>query len=268
MTTATSSRPSSSSASHATAERQWRLVEVLANCPLLFDIPVSQLDDIAKVCTIVSVKAQEHAFLEGEPCRGIWVIAKGRVRLYHADAQGRQQVVSFRGPHYPLELAPALDGRPHTANAMAMEDCELVFVPRATMSALATKFPVTIRNMLDQLCLEVRQRDIAVAIASLRDARGRVGCTILQMARQYGSTTKCGTIAIDYRLTRQDIADRSGVTLETSIRVLSDLQRRALVSTRAQYIEILNLEGLRKLCECGECELDCSVFAKQRPRPA
>ncbi len=267
MTSVTSSRTPSSPTHHANAERQWHLVEVLANCPLLFDIPIAQLDEVAKDCSIVSVKAQEHAFLEGEPCRGIWVIARGRVRLYHADAQGRQQVVSFRGPNYPLELAPALDGRPHTANALAMEDCELVFMPRAAMSLLAVKFPITIRNTLDQLCLEVRQRDIAVAIASLRDARGRVGCTILQMARQYGVQTQCGTINIEYRLTRQDIADRSAVTLETSIRVLSDLQRRGLVRTRAQNIEILSLEGLRKLSECDECELDCSVFAKPRPRP-
>ena len=86
------------------------------------------------------------------------------------------------------------------------------------------------------------------------------------MADQYGVRTGDGGVSIDYRLTRQDIADRSGVTLETSIRVLSDLQRRGLVRTRAQCIEILEVERLRTLGECGECELDCSVFAKPRPR--
>ena len=242
------------------------MAQVLAQCPLLFDIPPDQLGEVAELCTVVVLLAQEHVFSEGEPCRGIWVIAQGRVRLYHADAQGRQQVVSFRGPHDPLELAPALDGRAHSASALAMDDCELVFVPRAAMVSLAQRFPVTIRNTLDQLCLELRQRDIATAIAALRDARGRVGCTVLQLARRYGARTEGGAVVIDYRLTRQDIADRSGVTLETSIRVLSELQRRGLLRTRAQYIEIVNVEALRTVCECAECELDCSVFAAPRPR--
>lgn len=267
MTAPTSSRRqwSAPTASGGGGESE-RLVGVLAQCALLFGMPMDQLEEVASVCTTVSIAPQEHVFAEGDPCGGLWVIAEGRVRLYHADAQGRQQVVSFRGPSDLLELAPALDGRAYSASALTLEECDLVYVPRATLASLGERFPVTIRNTMSQLCMEVRQRDIATAIASLRNARGRVLCTLLFMADQYGVRTGDGGVSIDYRLTRQDIADRSGVTLETSIRVLSDLQRRGLVRTRAQCIEILEVERLRTLGECGECELDCSVFAKPRPR--
>jgi CRP/FNR family transcriptional regulator len=265
--------------SSSSSRRQWplaaasrgggeseRLVAALARCALLSGIPVEQLEEVAAVCATATIAAQEHVFAEGDPCGGLWVIAAGRVRLYHSDSQGRQQVVSFRGPSDLLELAPALDGRAYSASALTLEECDLVYVSRATLASLGQRFPVTIRNTLEQLCTEVRQRDIATAIASLRDARGRVICTLVEMANQYGVRTEGGGVGIDFRLTRQDIADRSGVTLETSIRVLSDLQRRELVRTRAQSIEIVAIEGLRSLGECGECELDCSVFAKQRPR--
>jgi CRP/FNR family transcriptional regulator, cyclic AMP receptor protein len=246
-------------------ERASRLVDVLRDCPLLFGIGDEDLEDIAAVCTTAAFQPQEQIFAEGESCRGLWLLAEGRVRLYHADAEGRQHVVSFRGPHSPLDLAPALDGRAHSASAVALESCSLVFIPRATLVTLGRDYPITIRNVVDQLCVELRQRDIATAIASLRDARGRICCTLLTLAREYGLRLP-GALRIDYRLTRQDVADRSAVTLETAIRVLSDLQRKAIIRTQAQVIDILDLAGLQHSSECQECELDCSVFATPQPR--
>ncbi len=246
-------------------ERTSRLVDVLRACPLLFGISDDDLEKIGAVCSLAAFQPQEQIFAEGEPCRGLWVLAEGRVRLYHADAEGRQHVVSFRGQHAPLDLAPALDGRAHSASAVALEACTLVFVPRPTLVTLGRDYPITIRNVVDQLCVELRQRDIATAIASLRDARGRICCTLLMLAREYGLQIP-GALRIDYRLTRQDVADRSAVTLETAIRVLSDLQRKGIVRTQAQVIDILDLAGLQHSSDCEECELDCSVFAQPQPR--
>ena len=246
-------------------ERGAWLIDVLRACPLLFGIDDDNLAKIAAVCSVSTFQPQEQIFAEGEPCRGLWVLAEGRVRLYHADAEGRQHVVSFRGEHSPLDLAPALDGRAHSASAVALEACTLVFLPRPMLVSLSREYPITIRNVLDQLCVELRQRDIATAIASLRDARGRICCTLLMLAREYGLRLP-DTLRIDYRLTRQDVADRSAVTLETAIRVLSDLQRKGIIRTQAQVIDILDLAGLQHSSECQECELDCSVFAQPQPR--
>ena len=247
------------------APRNERLADILSTCPLLFGVVYEDLDAIAALCTTATFQSQEQIFAEGEPCRGLWILAEGRVRLFHADAEGRQHVVSFRGPTAALDLAPALDSRPHSASAVALEVCSLVFVPRATLVALGREYPVTIRNVVDQLCVELRQRDIATAVASLRDARGRVCCTLVQLARQYGMRTSDG-LRIDYRLTRQDVADRAGVTLETAIRVLSDLQRRNIIRTQAQVIDIIDLRGLQRCSDCEDCEMDCSVFSKPQPR--
>jgi CRP/FNR family transcriptional regulator len=174
-------------------------------------------------------------------------------------ADGRQHIVGFLAPTAPLEVASALDGRPHLATATAMDNVTAVLVPKALLPWIAEQFPVTVRNAIELLCLEVRQREIATVIASVKDARGRIGCTLLQLARQFGVPNGRGT-RIAYRLSRQDIADRSGVTIETAIRVLSDLQRRGVIHTSAQVIEIVDLEGLRGPTECDECQFDCSVF--------
>ena len=241
-----------------------RIVGLLRDCPLLYGIPDEEIPSIARMCSTHSFRAGQQIFSEGQSSTGLWVLAEGRVRLFHADARGRQQVVSFRGPSSALELAAAMDGRKHGASAAAIEDCTLVYVPRATLTSLGRQYPITIRNVIDQLCLELRQQDISTAVTSLRDARGRIGCTLLQLAREHGTPIDGGT-RINYRLTRQDIADRSAVTLETAIRVLSNLQRSGAIRTNAQVIEIVDKLGLERLTECDSCELDCSVFATPKP---
>ncbi len=238
-----------------------RLVSVLERCPLLAGLERREVEDIAALCRFQPFPAQADIFVEGQACDGLWVLASGRVRLYHSAADGRQHVVSFRGESSALELGPALDGRTYTATATALEDCVLVYVPKAVLSHLARNYPLTVRNTIEQLCLELRQRDIATAVATLKDARGRIGCTLLQLARQYGHRTP-GGVRIGFRLTRQDIADRSGGTIETAIRVLSDLQRQGVLRTQAQVIEILDVRRLQHPTNCGECQFDCSVFGQ------
>lgn len=237
-----------------------RTIAALERFPLIAGLSPAEIAEIAVQCTMHRIPAHKRVFEEGERSKGLWVITSGRVRLHHLMADGRQHVVGFRAPTAALDLSSALDGRPYTATATTLDDAELVLVPRGLLQELGRLYPVTVRNAIDLLCLEVRQRDITTAIAALKDARGRIDCALLQLARQFGR--KDGDVLrIDYRLTRQDIADRSGVTVETAIRVMSDLQQRGAIRTESQIIEILDIDQIREGACCEECQFECSVFA-------
>lgn len=242
-----------------------KFVAVLERCPLVRGLSRDEVEEIASRSSMYYFAAHRPVFEEGDPSHGAWIIVSGRVRLHHLMADGRQHAVGFRAPSAVLELSSAMDGRAYMSTATALEPTDLVLVPRTLLSELAREYPVTVRNAIDQLCLEVRQRDITTAVASLKDARGRIGCTLLWLARQFG-VVDGKTIRIDYRLTRQDIADRSGVTIETAIRVMSDLQQRGVIRTHAQVIEIVDIDKVRDPARCEECQFDCSVFAVASPQ--
>lgn len=244
----------------AASRRHERIMAALKRCPLVTGLSREEIEEILSQSSVHYFPAHRRVFEEGEQSRGAWVITDGRVRLHHLMADGRQHVGGFRATGAALELTSAIDGRPYMATATTIEPAEIVLVPRTVISEMGLNYPVTIRNTIEQLCLEVRQRDITTAIASMKDARGRIGCTLLWMARQFG-VTEGDTTRIDYRLTRQDIADRSGVTIETAIRVMSNLQQRGIIRTHSQIIEILDIDQVRDPARCEECQFDCSVFA-------
>jgi CRP-like cAMP-binding protein len=247
----------------AAPSAQLSAADVLRRCVLTSGLDDEDIERISRASTIHTFPAQSEVFDEGSPSRGLWVLGRGRVRLGHVMADGRQQVVGFKGPGMALELTSVLDGRPHTATATVQDDAALVFLPRPVLLSVVRRYPVTLHNAIDQVCLEIRQRDIATAVTTLKDARGRIACVLLHLIRQFPSQQESGT-RIGYRLTRQDIADRASVTLETAIRVLSEYQREGLVHTKSQIIEILDLNRLGEHAGCGECQFDCSVFAGNR----
>jgi CRP/FNR family transcriptional regulator len=238
----------------------------LVLCPLFAGLAASEVEAIAAEASVHTARPQETIYDEGDPCRGLWILASGRARLQHSIADGRTQVVAFRAPVAPLEPGPALDGRGYMSTAVAVDECALLFLSRPRLVEVLRRHPRVLSNIIDGLCLEIRQRDILTANAALKDARGRVGCTLLQLSHQFGAPAGDGGVRINYRLTRQDIADRAGVTIETAIRVLSDLQRRHVVRTDAQVIDVQDLGGLRSVTECGDCQFDCSVFAPGNAR--
>ena len=234
----------------------------LKACALVSGLDETEIYDVAARSSVMRFKTNRRIFDEGDDCTGLWVLTRGRVRLLHLMADGRQHAVGFHAPTAAIDLEAAVDGRAYMTTAVTLTDSEFVFVPRPVLTQLAQDYPITIRNAMQQLCLEVRQRDITAAIAALKDARGRIGCTLLQLARQFG-VQDGPAIRIDYPLTRQHIADRAGVTVETAIRVMSEMQQTGVVSTDNQIISILDIIRVREAINCAECQFECGVFAEQ-----
>lgn len=245
---------------------QEKTLAALQKFPLVAGLSTGEVAEIAARCSLIRMATHQRVFDEGERSKGLWIITSGRIRLQHLMADGRQHVVGFRAPTNALDLSSALDGRPYSATATALEESELVLVPRSLLAELGQRYPITVRNAIDLLCLEVRQRDITTAVAALKDARGRIGCALLHLSRQFGGPNGNG-IRINYRLTRQDIADHAGVTVETAIRVMSELQQQEVIRTESQVIDLLDVEQIRSLTSCEDCQFECSVFAPPTPLP-
>lgn len=204
--------------------------------------------------------ARETVFDEGAPCAGLWIILQGTARLFHLTADGRERIVAFRGPVSVLEVVPALDGKRHATTAMTLEPAVLALIPVSVIQEVR-RYPGPDQSFYNLLCQEIRQRDIDAAVASTRGAAERVACTLLRLALSFDAPAADGSIAIDCPLPRQALADLVGIRVETVSRVLSELARDGVVDASGRGIRIRDPRGLRRAAGCGECQLDCTVFA-------
>ena len=104
--------------------------EVLKKQILLQEMDNAGLNQIAKIVKEVSIKKGEPLFKESEPTKGLWLIHSGKIEISKITADGwRQTIVVLPAGHFFGELS-ILENRKHVASATALEDTELLLIPR------------------------------------------------------------------------------------------------------------------------------------------
>lgn len=244
-------------------------VATLQSCALFSGLNISALTEIARASEIRPVRARRTLFEEGDQCEGLWIVAKGHARLHHTDFDGRQFVMKFCEPGEAIQLSPAVDGGTHGLGGTAQEDSVFLLIPAAVIHGAIQTNPEFAQKTINALCLILRRVNVGATTREFLDAPSRIRCALIRFAYEYG-VRSAGGVRIDYRLTRQDIADCVGVTVETAIRVLSQMQHDGvLTSDDARLIEIPDFEGLQRSAGCDSCQFDCrAIFNRVDHRSA
>ncbi len=162
---------------------------------------------------------------EGDHGDALFVILSGRVKVFVADAEGREMVLDIHGPgDYVGEMA--LDGRPRAASVMAMEPTVCSMLTREALRAAIAANPDVAMNLIATLIDRVRVATENVRNLALMDVYGRVARLLLSLAVEQPD----GTLRVPERLTQQDIADRVGASRDMVSRIFKDLTAGGYVS--------------------------------------
>ena len=104
--------------------------EQLKNQVLFQDLDKSGLNKMAKIVQKVSLKKGEQLFKEQDNTNGLWLIHSGKIEISRVTADGwRQTLVVLPAGHFFGELS-ILENRNHVATAVALEDTELLLIPK------------------------------------------------------------------------------------------------------------------------------------------
>lgn len=177
--------------------------------------------DCADIGGIAMPFAQnEEVFGQGEAADYVYKVLKGAVREFRILADGRRQILAF---HFPGELFAVSSGGQHESSAEALCDSEVLMVKRSVMLAGAARDVGLARELwhITALALE-RSQDHALLL--IKSAKERVASFLLEMS---GRLSKAG--AVDLPMSRQEIADYLGLTIETVSRTLTQLKSTAAI---------------------------------------
>lgn len=168
-------------------------------------------------------------------------IAKGSSKLVAAASQGREQVIAF---HFSGDLVSVPARGAHVYTLYALDDCELIFFPSDEFFKLARYESGMIDKALERAMLALsRSREKAISLGR-KSAKERLASFFLNMAERIGSRDDMGWM-MHLPMSRSDIADSLGLTIETVSRQLSELRDAGLLKTQGRsQVHLLDMNAL------------------------
>jgi len=224
------------------------LVAVLKNTPLLSGLSQAELLQLAQRTSRKLFSAGELLFSEGEPCNGLTIISRGRVRIFKTSVNGREQVLAVEQPGGSVAELPVFDGGPYPASAVAIEDTEVVFISRRDFQAYCLEHPEVALKVLAVVGARLRRLVGIIEELSFTTIRQRLVSTLVRLARSEGKKTARG-IEILLPASHQELANQLGTVRELISRNLTRLQAEGLLEVDARQIVVKDLKGLTAILD-------------------
>jgi CRP/FNR family transcriptional regulator, nitrogen fixation regulation protein len=176
---------------------------------------------------------------ENEPAEYLYKVISGTVRTYKVLNDGRRQIGFFYlpGDVFGLEV-----GDRHSFSAEAIADCKVLVIRRSGVIALAARETDVARQLWEMTAIELRRVQDHIMLL-IKTAQERVAGFLLEMAARTPGATE-----IELPMSRQDIADYLGLTIETVSRTLTQLENSAAIAVpTARRIVLRNRAALTRM---------------------
>lgn len=186
-------------------------------------------------------------FNEGDDARYSYRVVEGGVRLCKLMPDGRRQIADFM---LPGDLFGFEFGDEHSLTAEALGDVVVVRCARSQMERMSDEQPLVRKQLMNHLRRELSSAQSHLVMLGRQTAKERIASFLLLLAER--ADAENGDL-LDLPMSRQDIADYLGLTIETVCRALSDLKRDSLIGIPNRHqIEIRKLAALENIAECDE----------------
>lgn len=221
-----------------------RSIPVARNAPPVRDLDshseAESLDQAMHLMgALMSYPRNVEIFGENEPADYLYKVVSGSVRTYKILADGRRQIGGF---YLPGDIFGLQFAEEHTLSAEAVTDAKVLVVKRSSLTALAGRDAAVARELfaLSSRELGLMQERILLLVKS---AQERVASFLLEMAER-----ACVGNIVELPMSRQDIADYLGLTIETVSRTLTCLESRATIEVpSSRRIVLRNRSALSRL---------------------
>lgn len=206
-------------------------------------------EDRRKVADVAAVRRYSKGqiiFEQGTPSDAFYTIASGRVKIFRMLPTGKDVILEVFGTGDPVGALAAYDGRPFPASAAALEDTACVVIHRPVFFRLLEEHPSLVRGLM--LGLTHRLVELTNRVTELSGARiePRFARLFLKLAAEKGRPERGGTF-VPLALSRQELADMTGTTIETAIRIMSRWGKQGIVRTEKDGFVVVGRDTLESL---------------------
>jgi CRP/FNR family transcriptional regulator, nitrogen fixation regulation protein len=202
------------------------------------------LDLLEQFGSTMAVQREHEIHGQGAATDNCWRILSGCVRTVKLMEDGRRQVAEFL---FPGELLGLDDQGTHNFAAEAVTDVTLRRYPRRMVEALADSHAGLSRRLRSLALANLRNAHERIITLGRKTAVEKIASFVLEMERR---STAPGRKTTEMPMSRGDVADHLGLTVETVCRVLAQMKREGTVVLHRIGVEVCDRDTLRVLaCE-------------------
>lgn len=201
---------------------------------------------LAAVATVRSFDRGAVLFSEGDAADQLFTLVDGRVKIVKTTARGADIILEIFGPGDPVGAVAVYESRAYPASAVALEPTTCLLVPRQAFFSLLETHPTMVRGLLGGLTHRLVELTNRLAELSGGRIEARLARFLLKLANDMGQRRPDG-VFIPLALSRQEIADMIGTTIETSIRIMSRWGKDNVVRTEKDGFLVVNRGALETI---------------------
>lgn len=212
-------------------------------------------DNLAKLSNAVHqtslYEPGDFLFRTGDPFKFLVAIRTGTTKLFVLDNDSEEQILGFYFPGEILGL-DAIENEYHTCNAIALDSSSYCTIPYSRLDDLCMIIPELRIQLFKVMSREISLENQLLLTLNKCNAEEKLATFLITLSERF---KRLGYSATEYQLSmsRQDIGNYLGLTIETVSRVLSRFNKENLVNINRKQVKILDLETLHTLC-ASQCE--------------
>ncbi len=215
---------------------------VTRDASIFSDIPCDALDVINEMIKEYPKKKGEEIYYEGEETKALYILKEGYLKLSKSLEDGRNQVVNILGASQIFGFE-AIYEEEYTESAEMLSNGIICSIQKNTFQAFLEERPDISLKIIKVLNKNLKQAQERIRDLGLKSAQEKLASVLISFPYE----EKEGVRLISCPITRQTIADMTGLTVETTIRTLSDFNKRGIIENKKRSISLIDLPSLMNL---------------------
>ncbi|MDG6882433.1 Fumarate and nitrate reduction regulatory protein [Phocoenobacter uteri] len=217
----------------------------------LNDHELNQLDNIIE--RKKPVQKSQIIFKSGDELQSLFAIRSGTIKSYTISENGEEQITAF---HLPGDLIgfDAINSMKHIGFAQALETSMICEIPFDILDDLAGKMPKIRHQIMRLMSNEIKNDQDMILLLSRMNAEEKLAAFLYNLSQRYSAR---GFSAREFRLTmtRGDIGNYLGLTIETISRLLSRFQKSGMITVQGKYITINEMDLLTDMAGSTKAQI-------------
>jgi len=191
------------------------------------------------------VRRDDSLYRIGDKFGSLYAVRVGQFKTYQASSDGARQITGFQMSGELLGM-DAISTGSHQCDAVALEDSEVCDIPFARLEELFSDIPTLLRHFHRIMSKEItREQSVILLLGNMR-AEQRFAAFLVNLSSRY-ATRGYSSTSFQLRMTREDIGNYLGLTIESISRLLSKFRKEGILKVDKRDIELVDFPALKIL---------------------